>query len=182
MKKQGFTLIELLVVMGIIGMLAAFVIFQISGAVKRGQDAKIRSQLSSFKVAAETYYNVNDNFGNSLVCAGGPCETTVASGFSISPSEISNDAAINCQGSISGCFFTHGSTPSGAPGKYIKSLPTGTVIKYKSSCADPDGRAQCFALAAHLLSVDRWFCVDSTGNGADIAGDAPISSDKCNIP
>lgn len=61
--RKGFTLIEILVVTAIIGSLLAFVISQISGAVKKGQDAKIASQLAALKIKAEQYYDKHDTFG-----------------------------------------------------------------------------------------------------------------------
>ncbi|MFH1473078.1 MAG: type II secretion system protein [bacterium] len=60
--RRGFTLIELLVVIAIIGILSSVVLASLNTARSKGNDAKIKAQLSGLRVAAEIYYD--DNGGN----------------------------------------------------------------------------------------------------------------------
>ena len=65
----GFTLIELLIVISIIGILAALMVTNISGARGRARDAKLKSELNSVKNGLELYHNVYGQYpatGNGL--------------------------------------------------------------------------------------------------------------------
>jgi prepilin-type N-terminal cleavage/methylation domain-containing protein len=70
MLKKGFTLIELLVVIGIIGVLAAFVLSNMTGARARARDAKAKTELASVKTALGLYNSIYGQYpatGNGLV-------------------------------------------------------------------------------------------------------------------
>ena len=73
--RQGFTLIELLVVIAIIGILASVVLASLNTARNKGNNAKMKSQLSGLRVGAEVYY---DNNGQSYagMCAVGASDTS----------------------------------------------------------------------------------------------------------
>lgn len=81
MKKytnQGFTLIELLVVIAIIGILSGIVLTSLSGARNKASDARVQSDISGFRTAAELFFTNNGNsyVGTSLdICNSGATET-----------------------------------------------------------------------------------------------------------
>lgn len=53
--KKGFTLIEILVVIGIIGILAIFLVPNLLGAQDKAKEAGVKSVMHSVQLAIETY-------------------------------------------------------------------------------------------------------------------------------
>jgi len=60
MKRNGFTLIEILVVIGIIGLLAVFLVPNLSGARDRAKEAAVKSVMHTVQLAVEAYQMEND--------------------------------------------------------------------------------------------------------------------------
>lgn len=84
-KKRGFTLIELLVVIGIIGVLATFIVASFASAQQRARDSKRKADLDALKKALSLYKNDTPGAKWFLTCAGatplGPCDITTATNF-----------------------------------------------------------------------------------------------------
>ena len=54
--EDGFTLIELLLVIVILGVLAAIVVFSVSGITDRGEESACKAEVKTVAVAEEAYY------------------------------------------------------------------------------------------------------------------------------
>lgn len=62
--EEGFTLVELLIVIVILGILAAVVVFAVSGITDRGQVNACKTDLSNLRAAEEAYFSTNSTYIN----------------------------------------------------------------------------------------------------------------------
>jgi prepilin-type N-terminal cleavage/methylation domain-containing protein len=71
-RERGFTLIELLVVIAIIGVLSSVVLSSLASARGKGNDAKVKAQLSSLRGSAEIFYADQSPNSYANMCAAVP--------------------------------------------------------------------------------------------------------------
>lgn len=68
-RSQGFTLIELLVVIAIIGVLSAVVLASLNTARSKGNDAAIKTNLSTVLTQSAIYYDDFMNYGTNAAAS-----------------------------------------------------------------------------------------------------------------
>lgn len=133
-RDKGFTLIELLISIAIIGIIFSIVIVYMSDARGRGNDTKVKAQLSRTRSTAELYFSNNNNsYNGSAGNISGPCNT---------PNSMFTDTA-----SGMATYATQANYPTGA---------TLTCYSIASAYA-------MSALLPGAGGTNSW-CVDSLGN------------------
>jgi len=123
--SKGFTLIELLVVIAIIGLLAGIVLVSLGGARSQARDARIITNMSQFRSAAEIQFTADNDY-NDVGRAG----TTAATEFETLALDAENQGGVG--------FFT---ATSGTPNadEYCAKVQLNDLDWY---CVDSEFRSQ----------------------------------------
>jgi general secretion pathway protein G len=79
--EQGFTLIELLIVIVILGILAAIVVFAVSGITDRGKTSACKADVETVTTASEAFYAQNASYATAIDDATHTATTLVGGGF-----------------------------------------------------------------------------------------------------
>ena len=144
-QVRGFTLIELLVVIAIIGVLSAVVLASLNTARSKGNDAAIKSNLSTILTQSAIYYDTNSNYGTNAAAAG----------VSLAACATANSMFVldtNVKGAISQADIAAGGTGAATPTKVLCSIQaTGSNMNWLVYAPLSNGST-------------AGFCVDSSGN------------------
>lgn len=153
-QSKGFTIIELLVVVAIIALLASIILINVNAIRAQAADSKTKSQMSSLRAAAESYYNDNgNNYGldttAAMDCAtGGMAADTGDSGF---------------PGLVAASAYSDGI------------LPTCTT-----DAVDGVSVATQWSAYKQLKASTNYFCVDSKGTAEEPpTWTAPVNGGPC---
>jgi prepilin-type N-terminal cleavage/methylation domain-containing protein len=151
-KNKGFTLIELLVVIAIIGILASVVLVSLQSARKKGNDARVKSNVKEMKTTIETGFA--ESVYKDLI------SSTDTNRFAAPPVVGSNLEMLVTD--------TIGQQQNGVYGADDAGLvvANGTVVITKDGKSPATG----YAIYAKLPSdPTKVFCLDSKGNAKDDA-------------
>ena len=107
--NRGFTLIELMVVITIIAVISSIIFVVLNDARGKGNDTKVKAQLSAIRAKAELFYDSNASYNGSAGNISGSCITAnsmftdVASGMSIQTlqSNYPSGATVTCYSTVS---------------------------------------------------------------------------------
>ena len=140
-KQKGFTLIELLVVIAIIGILSSVVLTSLNSARKKGQDGKVKSQVTQIAAAAAIYYDNNNG-------SYGPAATTCTTGmWADTSSSMSTYASAPSAGTWPGPIACNSGLQSFA---FVAQLVTDPT---KGFCIDSAGKAVTMTWSATAPAV-----------------------------
>ncbi len=154
-SQKGFTLIELLVVIAIIGILATIVLTSLGSSRTRGNDTKIKGQLSSMRSQALLWFPTL-----SLVTT-----TSPATAAGLTPLAAVTTSGLN--------MFNDGTSGVNSLLSLINGLPSGTFYVYYEEVSPTAGtllpmNGGRWSFAAGLSTGA--FCVDYNGSSVEYKG------------
>ncbi len=122
--EGGFTLIELLVVIAVLGILAAVVIFNVTGVSNKGNQSACSTDVKSVQTAVDSYINdnptISDPFATDVAVAGPPVGKLPAAAAGsnlwtkLVPTYLHSVPAVaECKGTAMTIVYANGPSPGG---------------------------------------------------------------------
>jgi len=90
-KSNGFTLIELLISIAILAVIAFLITPNLLTSLKKGRDARRKTDLSNIQKALEMYYEDKSKYPDSLTFGSKFCEDTCAAGEKVYMQKLPDD-------------------------------------------------------------------------------------------
>lgn len=133
--KKGMTLVELLIVITIIGVLSTIILSSVSTSRARAYDSKIKQQLSSFRAAAEIYFN------NQIPANYGPAVSVCNAGMFADNTEVNGRPAVYIDVNNLPAYVMLACSTNGTAYAVKASLYSGTEYW----CVDNQGRSKMYS-------------------------------------